>query len=295
MALFKQKIAVSQKNYDVSFLPQTRKQVFFDVLKLHWKTFLLYGLLFVLFSLPLHLIGLVQDSLLLQVASQEIVTEQEQLQALFLIRDIKVDGAILKVLGFVFLGVCLSGFVRVVRQYAWEENVFFTTDFVTGIKSNGVQITLFATIVGLLNVAVVYCFNTISLTQNQMFAIAFAVPLAFFVLIAVPVFAYATVTSSIYNNKFFAQLRMAFIVYAKKPLKTLLALVCCAVPFVAQMIPIVIVSVIGRFVSCMFSPLVFLAWYLFALDMLDETVNKEHFPSIVGKGLYVAPSDKEKQ
>ncbi len=292
MALFKQKIKRAKVSYTQQMLPQTRKQVFWDVLKLQWKAFLGYGFLFLLFTLPLHLVAVIEDSIVGEMIynlNQQIgnMSQEDVVIAKQIIAETHTLFALFKLPGFLILGICLAGFSRVIRQHAWGENVFFRHDFVKGIKTNGVPIILLSILTGLFNVLIVYSYNNVGATQELGNMILWSLPLALFVLLVVPTFAYAVVSMSIYTNRFFTHLRLGFRMYFKRSWQTLLALVCCAIPFVLEMVPHWLFHIIGRFVGSMFALFVFLAWYLFALIGLDKFINQKQYPSIFQKGLFV--------
>ena len=58
--LFRPKVA--SKDFDENCLPQNRKEIFFDVLKLQWPKLLMLGLLSMLVSLPLLATAIMRSS-----------------------------------------------------------------------------------------------------------------------------------------------------------------------------------------------------------------------------------------
>jgi len=66
--LFKPKTA--KKDFEKAMLPQNRRQVFLDVVSLHWGKLFLLGLLCFPFSLPLHIVTVLQDIYALRILQQ---------------------------------------------------------------------------------------------------------------------------------------------------------------------------------------------------------------------------------
>ncbi len=272
------------KDYDLSMLPQTRKEVFLDVLKLNWKSFLLYGLLFLVFSLPLQLVTLSESMAVinLQNAGGEIPREQIP----YMISMTRILAAVVKLPCFSLLAVAISGFARVIRQYAWMENVKFSYEFWQGIKGNAGQMLLLAVLAGVINLVATLFITVSETTTDFISSVIMLAPTAIIILCLVPVFAYMVVSISVYKSGFGGHFRVGRTVYAQSMRKTLLALPCCFMPFVLQVMPAFICQILGAVLSPLLAPIVFLGWYLFALDGLDAYINAEHYPSLVGRGLY---------
>ncbi len=287
MALFKYKNKSASREFSPSMLPTTRKEVFFDVLKIHWGKFLVYGALVLLFSLPIHAIALLEDSNIIQITEAMQEASAEQIQAGYsMIAALQVLFALAKVPFLIFLALFLAGLARVIRQYAWGENVAFWSDFFEGIKTNSLSFTALFILGGLINAGTVYCTGRAGIASSFFEQMLLNLPLMAFIILLVPIFAYATVILTIYKTNIVKATFTALTLYIKAPFKTLLALILCAIPFVAHIIPILICHLLGRLICCFLVPLVFLGWYLFCLDKLDKFVNEKNYPSLVGKGLY---------
>lgn len=81
--MFKPKIA--KTDYTEAMLPHTRKEVFFDVVKLHFRELILCGVIVFAFSLPMHILTLLEDAYAVNINAQlpENATV-EQLQAAYI-------------------------------------------------------------------------------------------------------------------------------------------------------------------------------------------------------------------
>ncbi len=263
--------------YTVSMLPSTRKAVFWDVLKLNWVSFVYYGLLMLLFSLPMLIVGMVEN---IQLAN--MVNAQADARALFAMQN---TFAVLRIPCFMLLSIALAGFAKVMRQYAWGENVFFSSDFFGGIRANVRQTLLLGTVAGAGYVLCRMLYGIAVFSQEETMPLVCLIGILFVALIGIPVVAYAVVCVSIYVNKFCVLLKIGFLLTVKNPLKTYLALVCYLLLAAVQLLPYMAVQVAGGLLTGLLSPVIFLGWYLFALNGLDETVNKQYFPELVGRGI----------
>ncbi len=274
-------------DYTVSMLPQNRKQVFFDVLKLHWPSFMGYGMLVMLFTAPMLLLTWAEDSYRYGVMKDFAdLTDEGKQEAYNAMLSMNNARALLNIFLFLLLSVCLAGMIRVIRQYAWGENVSFAFDFFKGIRQNVSQMVLLGLFVGVVNAASVYSYNYASYAPQGPVSVALIMPVGLALLLGLPIAAYTAVCISIYNNKLFGNMKIGFVVFVKAPFKTLLALALCSLPLLPQFIPNMYCHIFGGLIGCILFPLVMLAWYLFASDQLDEYVNRAHFPSLAGKGTF---------
>lgn len=268
-------------------LPHNRKQVFWDVFSIHWKTFILFGLLFLLLCLPMQGVSILKKLLINDAYGDATnLADVQKQQLVSNIMSLDITSAILQIPCILFLTVGIAGFVKVIRQYSWLENVYFKIDFFSGIKDNIGQMSLLGLIVGVVYVLCVYAWNFAQIVNNTWLSILALVPVGFTIFVGIPTCAYAVVCISIYKNKFGQIMLTALVCFIKKPLQTLAVLLCCLAIFAVQLIPSFVVMLISKVLLCFFIPFIFLAWYLFALQQLDKVVNEKSHPSIVGKGTF---------
>ncbi len=287
MSLFKHKIKSASEDFTPSMLPTTRKAMFFDVVKLHFGKFLLFGLGIFLFSIPIHAIALLEDANVMQITKIiEGATEEQALFGVRVMNRMSLIFAILKIPFLLVLGIALAGLSRVIRQYSWGENVAFVSEFIEGVKTNSPTYLILFLLGGLFNAALVYCDGLAALTDDFFAQVAANLPRVAFLILVIPPSAYASVITTIYKTNFLKLFATSFILYAKTAPKTLLALGVCLLPFVMHIIPIFLSHIIGRLICSFFVPFVFLGWYLFALNGIDKYINSEQHPELCGKGLY---------
>ena len=117
------KYLYSKKQFSENDLPSNRKEVFFDVLKLHYFSLIKIGLIILLFALPLFIINFFKDY------SFIIAHESGESNVVILIVLCSIE-----VLAVLLMSIPVAGLGRIYREYAWLEPVFFTNDFKTSLK-----------------------------------------------------------------------------------------------------------------------------------------------------------------
>ncbi len=286
--MLKRKSKTQKAAFTRAMLPATRKEVFFDVLKLHYVELISLGLILFAFALPLIANLLVSDLYSAQLSSS---LEHTQLQAEIkqLVREsalVRITTALVSIPLLTLLFVGVSGVLRVVRQYAWEENVFLFRDFILGIRQNGKQTALLGAAGGCVAALYVYLQSMAELNASpQQYYMASALGTVGF-LFLLPIAAYMLVCISLYGNTFLQNFAQAFVLYMKAPVKTVTAVFCCFGMPVFWVIPNTTLHFALMIVFATALPTVLLGWYLFSYDQLDKYVHAEKHPDLVGKGLY---------
>ncbi len=279
--------AHSNNDFTRDMLPHTRREVFFDVLKNNWSKFTVFGLLLLLFCIPLHYISvrevIVVNDMYLDF---DTLSPSEQNEIMNKVITLKNTFALFKIPCFMLIFAALAGFSRIIRQYAWEENVLFSTDFITGIKENATPMLALGFITGIMNTVCVVSYNLSAFTPDILSGAMLLFPTVIALLLGIPILAYSLVCIPIYKNSIFGTLKMALGLFFSKPLKTYLALICCAVPFIPQFTNNIVFILSGRVLSTILYPTVLLGWFLFSYDILDERVNKQRHPELVGRGTF---------
>ncbi len=285
------KFKPSKTEYTRAMFPQNRRQVFADVVKLHYGKLLGLGLLVFAFSLPLFLSSLLGDIYVGNLTAQLMQATDEKERLAIASQIIAFDNlrACVNIICFVIFGIGMAGFQRVLRQYAWEKNVFLS-DFAVGIKQNIVQNILLFLIVGAACALTTVAYNMASQVQNGL-SLLFMLPLGIFIFFVVPVCAYSAVCIPVYGNKFRNNVWISMGLYIRYPWQTLLALLIGGVFLVPLLIPNIYCHLIGRVVLCFAAPFLMLAFNLFSYNLLDKYVNKDRHPDIVGIGTFPASTD----
>lgn len=272
-------------DFQMANLPQTHKEVFADVLKIHWRSFLGFAFLFLLFTVPFHLLGIKDDIIQMNIIKDFAnMTAEQQQAAILQVLSVKNTSAVLNIGSFVIFAVFLSGMFRVIRQYSWEENVFFGYDMIQGIKQNIGQFLPLFLLVGVANSFIVYAYNYLSLATDSTSIILLAMAVCAVILIGVPTLAYTLVSVSLYDNSLIGHIKLGAVMAFKTPFKSICMLALFLLPFSIAIVPNIACHIIGRLIGSLCLPVVLLAWYLFALDCFDEFVNKTKFPELVGRG-----------
>ena len=283
----KRKFKFSATDYTKAMLPQNRRQVFFDVLQLQWRKLLLLGLLLLLCYLPLLLSTFTADVYIsnfyiaLEGANQEALLQAGQTLAnLDLIRNAA------NILLFLVLAVGFSGTLRVIRQYAWAENVHLPTDLGKGIRDNywhTAAIFALAGIVYCLCLSVYYTAPSYGLPILSYLSIA---PIGISALVVLPILMIALVMLPVYSNPLGTTLKNAFFIYSRCLWKVLAAALCSWLIWIPSLIPNVYCHIFGSLLGILLTPFALLGWTLFCYDCFDAHFNPQVCPQLIGKGIF---------
>lgn len=277
----------AKTDYTQAMLPHTRKEVFIDVVKLHFRELLLCGVIVFLFSLPMHILTLFEDAYIANINSglPENATSQQLGDAYNELIAFQNFGAVMDVVFILIFSIGFSGLMRVIRQYAWEENVFFWHDFCKGIRQNIKHTSLLGLIVGVMYAICVYYYNTAPQGEGAV-SYMFLIPVGIFILMVIPVAAYMTVCIPVYTNNFKQNFFLGLYLFGRSPVKTLLILAAFGVLFVSYLMSSVYAHLLGRLFCSFASPFIMLVWTLFTYDQLDKYVNPKSHPQLVGRGTF---------
>ncbi len=283
---------IADQDYEVSMLPQTRRAVFFDVLKLQWRKLILLGGILVLFALPMIVLNLVRDySMLALYQFYENTSDEIQYQAAM--QSIWWDfiKSVIQIIPFMIYSLGLAGVMRVLRQFAWGENVYIPTDFGKGFKDNlrpmlGISF-LAGAILALCNFLY---YLAVSYQTDEMWMLCI-IPIAFSALFVLPIFAISIVMVPVYNNSLMQIFKMAFLIYLKGFGKVLLGVVLTIALRVLAMIPNSFFHFVFGIFASLAAPTVLLGWTLFCYNRFDKDLNPTLCPDLINRGVYV-PSEE---
>lgn len=283
----KKRSQYANKDYTKAMLPQTRRAVFFDVMHLQWKSLLLLGVILLLFFLPLLLSILVKDIYITNVYQMlENADETQRLTSSQILLCLNILRSLVNTLFLVILGVALSGVLRVIRQYAWGENVHLPMDFPKGIKDNFSQTAAICGLAGLIYTLCLAVFYTAGSYATPFLSMLSMLPIPLSALIVLPVFAIALVMVPVYNNRLGGTLKNSFLVYIRALLKCLLGLAGCMLIWVPAMLPNFYCHILGSVFAVLLTPMALLAWTLICYDLFDIHINPQVAPELIGKGTY---------
>ena len=290
----KRKSRVSKTDYTKDMLPQNRKAVFLDAVQLQWRNLLLLGLILLVFAIPLLLSSLTEDVYVSNfLETFNATASEQQAGAAYALAYWEIGRGLVNTLLLALFAVGLSGVCRVLRQYAWGENVHVPTDFVKGVKDNWKQTVLLGFLMGL-----IYTLCLIVLYFSSGYASGFVsalsmLPIAISILLILPVFSICLVMVPVYTNTFGAYFKNALYVYTKNPFRTLLVMLCCATIWIPTVIPNVYCHLFGGILAVLLLPFVLLAWTLFCYDRFDKYINRDICPELVNRGIFPTESNQE--
>lgn len=276
------KIKKASKDYQRSMLPQSRRDVFFDVVKLQWRKLLLLALILLISALPLLLIAVYEDTYIL-TAYEDTTINQESIPTL--IAPLHIYCAVLSAPCLILFFLGLSGVIRVVRQLAWEEHAMVIPDFMIGFRQNWKQFLPAGLLFGLgYAFAKIGWHSALATQANSVWMQGILLGLLIFLI--APLIACCIVIIAVYDNSFWGNLKLAAFVYMKNPLKTVVGMLLAFGPSVAVwLIPHLQLHLIGSIPAIIVFTLGLLGWVLFTCNQLDRHYNAEHYPELVGKGI----------
>lgn len=124
-----------------------------------------------------------------------------------------------------------------------------------------------------------------SVSSHALYTILGLLPFAAGILITLPTLLFTIVNISIYSHKIATQIKLGLLSYLSNVSKTLLGTLIVCIPFSIYFFPNIILHMIGMFLAPLALPFLLLGWYLFSLNILDKTINEEHYPELVKKGV----------
>lgn len=272
-------------DYRPEMLPQNRKEVFWDVIKLHFWNFIVLGCIVLLFSLPLHLAAIWEDMLVGKIYAGLESNGAYQEGGYVTVLAISVLRAAVSTVLSPFFAIGLSGILRIIRQYAWGENVFLVTDFIKGLKQNWKQIMLLQFVMGVVYTLSLFAWHLSTVSTSVMFYLL-QIPMWVFVLVVLPVFGYAVAGIPIYSTKLSRHLLTGLQMYGKKPLSALLGLLGAMAIYLPLLIPNLYVHIFGRIICSLLTPFVLLGWCLFCYEKQDRYINLTQYPELIGRGTF---------
>lgn len=280
----------AKKDYTKSMLPKNRRAIFFDVLQLHWQKLLLLGLIGLLFYLPLLLSAVVKDVYISNLyAALAGASDADKAAAGHSLVHLDILRSLVNVLFILVYAVAFSGTARVLRQYAWMENVHIPTDFGKGIKDNFGQTAAIGALAGLIYTLCLGVYYTASAYTIPFLSVLAMLPIAISVLVVLPIFAIALVMVPVYSNRLWITLKNAFFIYTRCLLKSLAGLACCLLIWVPAMLPNFYCHVFGSLLGSLLPPIAMLAWTLFCYDLFDKHLNPLVCPELIVKGTHQEP------
>lgn len=280
-------------DFTESMLPQNRKDIFWDVVKIHWRRLFMMGLLLMVLLLPLFFLQWIHDSQLLAVEQKTGYMTQQQLQeAYYQIATARNIRNAVGVLFWVFFGIGMAGVCRVIRQYAWMENVHFFSDFWKGVRDNAKSFAFLGFLVG---AVIGICASTYNMLPYGPAYLGWVslIQIGVLIVVILPVCALWLSMIPVYTNTAAKYMLLSFAVYLRSCTRTLPLLLCCLLICVPVLLPMPFFHIIGLLVVSFLLPFVLLAWTLYSYSLFDVHINPRFYPQLIGKGILGKYSDSQ--
>ena len=282
--MFKKRKTASEIPFTRDMLPHNRKQLWLDVVKLHYLQLVIMGSVLFVFAVPMIMNMLATD---VYIAGLSVDSKEQYTAVLQTSASVQVTSALVAIPLLMIFAVGLSGLLRVCRQYAWGEVVTISRDFALGIKQNAVQTVGLLFLFGVVYAACMYLNSLAVINPASTMQSVLAASVMIAVLFLLPIGAYMLVCLSVYNNTFWQNFVQSFVLYMKAPVKTLGGIFCFCGLFALYLIPNSAMRFSLTVVLLLGGPFLLLGWFLFAYNQLDRFVNADKHPALVNKGLYL--------
>lgn len=292
----KRKIVSAPKDFDVSLLPQNRKDQFFNLLKNQYFTIFKIGLLLLLFLIPFLACDLIRnlfDNGFYNSFLEKTITEEEYHFYLFL--DLMIQTGI----EFVFiplLSVAIAGFNGLLREMVEGGNILFFADFKIGVKNN-YKITLIVSLVFGAILAIV------RFVVNYFIGLYFVmIPVySIFILFIIPLTIIPLIFTAYYQGNYFNVLNNSMKLYPSYWWQYLLissisfgVVIGMNLGFDGNLLPY-LKTIVYAVIIIIVIPLAMLLLHSISISLFDKRINPEYYPENLSRGLYVPKSLKSKK
>lgn len=279
MKTIKHKAASADFKEDM--LPSTRKELFFDVLKNHYSDLIKIGLLLLLFLLPLFIVLVLQDVMLLSVNQLYSQNEIDLTTYKANILTIQFYTSIFEIPSIIFFFVGFSGILKLLKEYSFQEPVFFKLDFKNSIKENWKTFI----ILGLISAIILFISKWLLIFINNPFISYGQIGISF--ILYVPIILLFLTAFLFYDGKKSLILRSSCELYAKTFPTTILLIIIIFLPLLLLLIPQTILKYAMLLICVIIIlPITLFVWVLYCNYIFDKYVNAYFHLEVVNKGLY---------
>ncbi|MDY2888051.1 MAG: hypothetical protein SOU19_00620 [Candidatus Caccosoma sp.] len=279
MKAIKHKAASADFKEDM--LPSTRKELFFDVLKNHYSDLIKIGLLLLLFLLPLFIVLVLQDVMLLNVNQLYSQNEIDLTTYKANILTIQFYTSIFEIPSIIFFFVGFSGILKLLKEYSFQEPVFFKLDFKNSIKENWKTFI----ILGLISAIILFISKWLLIFINNPFISYGQIGISF--ILYVPIILLFLTAFLFYDGKKSLILRSSCELYAKTFPTTILLIIIIFLPLLLLLIPQTILKYAMLLICVIIIlPITLFVWVLYCNYIFDKYVNAYFHLEVVNKGLY---------
>lgn len=272
----------ARSDFNSKFLPKTRKEAFFDILKMHYGLLLKLGLIILLFLVPLLLILINRDLYISKIYQEFKSNNIDENDFNTLYKSTYVFTSLLEIPAFILFGLGLSGVIKVYRRIIFYEPIFFKEDFFSGIKENILSVSVILLLFGLISLST----NIIRL-NTDLFVVLRYLPYAVSYVLIYPTLLLSLTMLPIYNANVFSIIRDALKLLFKSFLKTILFAFLLFVVILITLISSIYAEYVLLLIYIVFVlPIFILAFYMNSTDVFDKYVNSEYHKEIYRKGLF---------
>lgn len=287
------KKVVQQAEIDgMKTLPHNRKEVFFDLLA-HRKT-----MMFAISSLTfLFFVPLIIDLFFFHYLEIMAISNNKDEQLFSLIFYSMIIMLPCMLLGFIGLG----GAFYIAKKMVFQEMVFTTNDFFIGIKENWKHSLINGAIFGIVLFGLIIGGSFLIIyAPIQQVLCGIGIGALVVVFITIGIMLALTFTQDVYySNSYGHTLKNSFSFLGLLNWKVLLLFVFTTGVVVGLSCINLITLTIGIVLFAILNYVVVILYTLLSHSAFDKYINKEHYPEMVGKGLYkeekrdVSSEDKE--
>ena len=259
-------------------LPTSRIQLFFDIIKHRFSLLLSIGLSILLFSIPLIILNIWYNQYISVIDAN--LSDETIYNMLFTALNIK---NLLSIIALAILSIGLSGIYQIIRRLVWGEGIIFFSDFKKGIKENVYTFLVLSLIISLLNFFLQYLIY-LNVQNSFNYKLALGIIIGIIIMI-VPIILLVMNQSTIYNlklsyrfkNGFLLSFRQFYITYPLGILNIGIVLLFYLPSPIFYLVLLIIAPLI-------IAPFIILINVMVNDSIIDEFINKEHFPEIYHKG-----------
>ena len=274
----------SKNSFSKDQLPSTRGEVFFDVFKLHYFSFVKIGLILFAFAIPLFVVNFIKD--------YSFITAKEtgNSNTTILVTCIAIETVCI-----LLMAIPAAGLGKIYHEYVWLEPVFFADDFKKGIAENIKPTLVSVVLIAILNAI----FNIVYYFVGSGWIIA--IPFGFNIAVLYPIIMHTLFTSFIYTNKYWDNFKLGCFFYLKHLPTTLLSIVLICAFKVYDLFQfkyiygVLTKNLVFLVIIIFFMPFIFLGVQLNEMRIFDKHINSVRFPHLVNKGLYIIEEQEKKE
>ena len=268
-------------------LPHNRKEVFFDLLRHRKMTLFALSTFTFMFFIPLAVDLLIFNFF----ESVAIANEQEEylFSLVFYSMLIMIPCMIIGFLGF-------AGAFYTAKKLVWQEGTMFASDFFQGIKENWGRAIVNGLIFGIILFGFVIGGSYLLIFQQaQPILVGVGIGALTLFLLILGMMTVLNFTQDVYySNPFIYTLKNSFLFIGLLNWRIILLFIISTGGLIALCCFNMIMMAVGLFLFAILNSVVIVLYTLMSHYAFDKYINAEHYPDMVGKGLYkLEQNDKE--